>query len=119
MLTRQLVLSQGIEAITEVDTIDDLSDGRLGDSWIRAQVADIMRELSIAEADHSLIPQLIAIIYLPNTDVAGEAALDSLNALLEGKDHSKCVALCDLVIADLYARGDDRIRNAIEVGNES
>lgn len=39
MLTRSSILANGIEAITEVDTVGDLSDNQMGGAWFREQAA--------------------------------------------------------------------------------
>lgn len=39
MLTRSSILASGIEELTEVDAVGDLSDNQMGAAWFREQAA--------------------------------------------------------------------------------
>ena len=111
IFTKETILAEGIEAITEVDAADDISDGRIGQSWFEAQAADIMRELELGTDQVQAVEKWIGELYLGDDCAHVEEAL---NDLFGGKDDRKCLMLCRLLTAALYAQGDDRIRDAIE-----
>jgi hypothetical protein len=114
MLTRSSILANGIEALTEVDAVGDLSDNQMGGAWFREQAAGVLRGLRIPEDHVQSLEAWLTRIYLPKNDEDGAEALQDLNALCNGKDSATCDTLCSLVTAALYDQGDEQLQRAIE-----
>lgn len=111
MITKEEILAEGLEALTEVDTVMDLSDEMAGMSWFETQVADSMQALGLSTDQISSLTEWISKIYLEQ-DSAQMVA--SLNGEFHEKDPRTCLVLCRFLTALLYAGGGDEIRRAIE-----
>lgn len=111
MFTKEAILAEGLEALTEVDTAADLSVSKTAHSWFREQALDLMQELGI-EADR--LTQLEDFIEQVYTQENSTSTVESLNDALHGIDHEKCLLLCRLLTANLYEKGGEHLRSAIE-----